>query len=59
MLQLALIHDNTKKAHSISKQSYKFKQELDIHQSEENDTNTSMRDLSKSAWKLPTAKSKS
>ena len=40
MLQLFLAHDKTKKASSISKQSYKFRQELNIHQNEENDTNT-------------------
>ena len=34
MLQLVLAHDKTKKAHSPSKQSYKFKQELNIHQME-------------------------
>ena len=28
MLQLVLPHDKTKKAHSVSKRSYKFKQEL-------------------------------
>ena len=52
MLQLILAHDKTKKAHSISKQSFKFKQELNIHQNEENDTNTSMnqvRDIKKTA----------
>ena len=43
MLQLVLAHDKTKKAHSISKQSYKFKQERNIHQNEENDTNTSTK----------------
>ena len=43
MLQLVLAHDKTKKAHSISQQSYKFKQELSIHQNEENDTNTSTK----------------
>ena len=32
MLQLVLAHDKTKKTHSIGKQSYKFKQELNIHQ---------------------------
>ena len=31
MLELVLAHDKTKKAHSISKQSYKFKQELNVH----------------------------
>ena len=41
MLQLVLAHDKTKKAHYISKKSYKFKQELNIHQNEENDTNNS------------------
>ena len=40
MLQLFVAHDKTKKAHSISKQSYKFKQELNIHQNDENDTKT-------------------
>ena len=41
-----------KKAHSKSKQSYKFKQELNIHQNEENDTNTSTKqakDIKKTA----------
>ena len=46
MLQLALAHDKTKKAHSISKQSYKFKQELYIHQNKENDTNTTTKQAS-------------
>ena len=32
MLHLVLANDKTKKAHSVSKQSYKFKQELNIHQ---------------------------
>ena len=43
MLQLVLAHDKTKNAHSISKQSYNFKQELNIYQNEENDTNTSTK----------------
>ena len=68
-----------KKNHSISQQSYKFKQKLNIHQNEENETNTSTkqaRDIEKtvkaeglkqikpnpenkkSAWKIPTVKSK-
>ena len=38
MLKLVLAQNKTKKAHSISKQSYKFKQELNICQNEENDT---------------------
>ena len=38
MLQLVLPHDKTKKVHSVSKRSYKFKQELNIHQNEENGT---------------------
>ena len=42
MLQLVLTHGKTKKAHSVSKQFYKFKQELNIHQNEEN-TNTSTK----------------
>ena len=49
---LVLAHDKIKKAHSISKQSYKFKQELNIHQNEENDTNNSTkqaRDIKKTA----------
>ena len=33
----------TKKVHSICKQSYKFSKELNIHQSQENDTNTSTK----------------
>ena len=52
MLQLLLTHNKEKKAHHISKQSYKFKQELNIHQNEENDTNTSTkqaRDIKKTA----------
>ena len=52
MLQLVLAYDKTKKVQSISKQSYKFKQELIIHQNEENDTNTSTkqaRDIKKTA----------
>ena len=52
MLQLVLPHDKTKKAHYISKQSYQFKQELNIPQNEENDTNTSTkqaRDIKKTA----------
>ena len=32
-----------KKAHSISKHIYKLEQELNIHQNEENDTNTSTK----------------
>ena len=32
-----------KKKHSISKQSYRFKQKLNIQQNEENDTNTSTK----------------
>ena len=40
---LVLAHDKIKKAHSISKQSYKFKQELNIHQNEENDRNNSTK----------------
>ena len=54
MLQLVLAHDKTKKAHYISKKSYKFKQELNIHQNEENDTNNSAmqaRDIKKTAKK--------
>ena len=31
MLQLVLPHGKTKIAHSVSKQSYKFKQELNLH----------------------------
>ena len=42
-LQLVLAHDKTKKAHSISKHIYKLEQELNIHQNEENDTNTSTK----------------
>ena len=52
MLQLFLAHDKTKKASSISKQSYKFRQELNIHQNEENDTSTpgkKARDIKKTA----------
>ena len=52
MLRLVLAHDKTKKAHCISKQSYKFKQVLNIHQNEENDTSTStkhVRDIGKTA----------
>ena len=37
---LQLVTENT---HSVSKQRYKFKQELNIHPSEENDTNASMK----------------
>ena len=51
MLQLALAHDKTKKAHSISKQSYTFKQELYIHQNEENDTNTTTKQASDKTFK--------
>ena len=40
MLQLVFAHEKTKKAHFICKQSYRFKQELNINQNEENDTNT-------------------
>ena len=32
MIQLVLAHDKTKKLDSINKQSYKFKQKLNIHQ---------------------------
>ena len=49
---LVLAHDKIKKAHSISKQSYKFKQELNMHQNEENDTSNSTkqaRDIKKTA----------
>ena len=46
MLQLVLTYDKTKKVHSISKQSCKFKQEINMHQSEENDTNTSTKQAS-------------
>ena len=52
MLQLVLGHGKTKKAHSISKQSYKFRRELNIRQNQENDTNTSTkqaRDIKKIA----------
>ena len=52
MLRLVFAHDKTKKAHSTSKQSYKFKQELNIRQNEENDTNIStkqVRDIKKTA----------
>ena len=52
MLQLVLTHDKTKKAYSISTQSYKFKRELSIRQIEENYTNTSTkqaRDIKKTA----------
>ena len=52
MLQLFLAHGKTKKAHSISKQSYKFKQELNIHQNEAIATNISTkpaRDIKKTA----------
>ena len=37
MLQLVLEYGKTKKPHSISKQSYKFKQELNIRQNKEKD----------------------
>ena len=40
---LVLAHDKIKKAHSISKQSYKFKQELNLYQNKENDTNNSTK----------------
>ena len=43
MLKLVLAQNKTKKAHSIRKQSYKFKQELNICQNEENDTSTSTK----------------
>ena len=36
MIQLVLAHDKTKKSDSINKQSYKFKQKLNIHQNEAN-----------------------
>ena len=52
MPPVALAHGKTKKAHPISKQSNKFKQELNIHQNEENDTNTptkQARDIRKAA----------
>ena len=45
MLQLLLSYDKTEKAHSLSKQSYKFKQELNIRQNEENDTNISSKQV--------------
>ena len=51
MLQLVLAHDK-KEAHSISKKSYKFKQDLNINQKEENDTSISTkhaRDCKKTA----------
>ena len=57
MLQLVLAHDKTKKAHSISKQSYKFKQESNIHQNEENGTNPStkqVRDIEETAKRIGT-----
>ena len=57
MLQLFLTHDKTEKAHSISKQRYKFKQELNIHQNEENDTNTStkqVRDIKETVKRIGT-----
>ena len=41
MLQLFVAHGKTRKAHSISKQSYKFKQELNMN--DENDTKTSTK----------------
>ena len=43
MQQLVVAHNKTQKVHSVSKQSHKFKQELNIHQHEENDTNTSTK----------------
>ena len=46
-----------KKVHSISKQSYKFKQELNIHQNEGNGTNTStkqVRDIKETAKRIGT-----
>ena len=43
MLQLVLTDDKRKKAYSISKQSYKFKQEKRERQNEENDTNSSTK----------------
>ena len=52
ILQLVFAHDKNKKTHSISKQSYTFKQELNIHQNEENDTSISAkqsRDIKKTA----------
>ena len=52
MLQLVLAHDKTVKAHSISRQRHKFKQELSIHQNEGNVTNTSTKntkDIKKTA----------
>ena len=54
MQQLVVAHDKTQKVHSISKQSHKFKQELNINQHEENDPNTSMKqatDIKKTAKK--------
>ena len=54
MQQLVVAHNKTQKVHSISKQSHKFKQELNIHQHEENDTNTSTKqaiDIKKTANK--------
>ena len=52
MLQLVLAYDKTKKANSITKHGCKFKQDLNIHQNEENDTNTftkQARDIKKTA----------
>ena len=43
MLQLILTHEKTKKADSTSRQSFKFKQKLNTHQNEENDTNASTK----------------
>ena len=54
MQQLVVAHNKTQKVHSVSKQSHKFKQELNIHQHEENDTNTSTKqatDIKKTANK--------
>ena len=51
MLQLVLQHDARKKAHSISKQNNKFKQELDI-QDETNETASLANRLKKSKEKL-------
>ena len=41
MLQIGIAHG--KKAYSISKQIYKFTQELNMHQNGENDTNISTK----------------
>ena len=54
MQQLVVAHDKTQKVHSISKQSHKFKQELNINQHEEKAPNTSMKqatDIKKTAKK--------